>query len=870
MYYQLLSEAGFQITHRYEIAPKEARFADIPDFIDDKIQHYIRNKYGSRLFLHQAEAVQTAVEGKNVVLATSTASGKTLSFAVPVFQRLLDNPTSKAIFLYPTKALASDQLLVLQDFAEQVGLGACVFRFDGDTPYKQWETILRRGRIFISTPDVLHARILKRNKEDAYDKLLRQLAIVVIDESHIYSGAFGSNTAFVMRRLRQACLWKGNKPQFLAASATSSNPGKHLETLTGLPFHVIPESLNGSAHSGRVFLMVEAEDGTTDEASQALVAGLIKGGKRFIAFCHSRKATEEFYSTFVTTFPEFNHTSTTDCLKPYRSGYEAEDRQRIEAGIKQGTLVGVISTSALELGVDLPNLEYCLLLGLPSTAMSFWQRAGRVGRQRDVMGKIIIIPSSEGNPVDDYYRRHPDQFYQRPLEELVLHQDNRSILLSHFACARMESLDYNKPDLDAEIFGQQLAELAQKVDEIDLPGDDILRSADPHMDCNIRNIDDATYEILIGGGQKLGTITFSQLLREAYPDAVYRHMGHPYRVKRIKHHDRIVEVVSEQFQAKTSPMGYVHVRERAGAQILRSCKWPSFLEISHVPMAVITSITGYRERRGAAWYSNQYSRPLQRRVYSEGIMFRFLPAFGEYSYHGFNALAHALYVAYTLRYPCESAEIATHTVIRKDKTACLYIFDTTAGGLGLSTGVFDSFAGLLSHVRSLLTNCEQCDQDTGDRGCPGCIQVPRWYEDNEKLSKREALKILDQMEEVLAAQECEEYLSDLYKQRVSGSFISISETIDEERNEFDTKYGIMLYNPGCIIKTKQGLAGEVMEQLPGEVGYYRVAFENGKTIRIRDVGFQLISGRVSYLCQNCGNTMDTREKLCVICNCDLF
>mgnify|MGYP003587051857 CR=1 FL=1 len=871
LYEQLLNDAGFQVKHRYDVEPKEARFIDVPDNIDNKIKNYIYGKYGSSLFLHQAEAVRVAGEGQNVVLATSTASGKTLSFAVPVLQRLLENPNYQAIFLYPTKALANDQLLVLQDMAGKMGLGDCVYRFDGDTPFKQWDSILRRGRILISTPDVLHARILKRNKEKLYDKLLAHLAIVVIDESHIYSGAFGSNMAWVMRRLRQVCLRKGNRPQFIAASATSKNSGKHLESLTGVPFHVIPESMNGSPHSGRLFLMVDAADGENEEASHALVAGLIQSGKRFIAFCPSRKTAEKFYSTFTEEYPEFHQIAASQYFMPYRSGYEPEDRQKIETGIKQGTLLGVISTSALELGVDLPGLEYCLLLGLPSTAMSFWQRAGRVGRQKDVMGKIIIIPSSKGNPVDDYYRRHPEQFYQRPLEELVLHQDNRSILLAHFACARMESPDFNKPDLDAGIFGQQLAELAQNVDEIDLPGDDILRSLDPHSECNIRHIDDATYDILVGGGHRLGTITFSQLLREAYPHAVYRHMGNPYRVKRVKFHEHLVEVGSEQQRnTETSPQGYVHVRERAGAPLLRSSKWPLKLEILHVPIAVITSVTGYRERRGAAWHTTPYPQPLQRRVYSEGIMFKFLPSFGEYSYHGYNAFAHALYVTYTLAHPCESADIATYTVIRKDKTANIYIFDTTAGGLGLSTGIFDCFLDLLPNIRGLLTACEQCDQDSGDRGCPGCIQVPRWYEDNEKLSKREALRILSQVEELTDAEASEEYQSDLYKQRISGGFISITETIDEDRDEINAKYGIMLYNPGCVIQTKQGLAGEVMEQLPGEPGFYRVAFENGKTIRIRDVGFQLISGNVSYLCQNCGSIMDKREKLCEICNCDLF
>lgn len=546
----LLSQSGYVITDKHEEPARQARFSKGPEVLDAKIAEYLNNQFNGNLFIHQAQAIAEVMEGKNVVLSTGTASGKTLSFAVPVFNFLMRDSRAKAMFFYPTKALAGDQLRSLSDMAVALGLGKIVYRFDGDVHEPERREALKKGRLFICTPDVLHATILRRNEDPEYDALLANLALVILDECHVYSGAFGSNMAFVIRRLRQVCKRKGCDPCFIAASATSRNPGKHLEMLVGKSFTVIDESMNGSPHSGRQFLMVKPQREDDEECVYLFISKLVDEGKRFIAFCHSRRMAELFYYRLVERFPQLKQK-----VMPYRSGYEPEDRRLIEESLREGTLTGVISTSALELGIDLPGLEYCIHLGLPSTSMSFWQRSGRVGRQPGVQGKIVIIPS--GNAIDDYYHNHPEKLYGRQLEELVLHLDNRCLLLSHFACARAESGDFENPSLDNEIFGKDFVDLCDKIDEMEFV-DDILMSPEPHRHLNIRCIDDPTYEIP-SGGRLLGTITFSQLLREAYEGAVYRHMGEAYRVQRVRYKDQIVEVKPESPSAQTSPAGFIQV-----------------------------------------------------------------------------------------------------------------------------------------------------------------------------------------------------------------------------------------------------------------------------------------------------------------------
>lgn len=863
---KLLNESGFEIVDEHVLPPREGRYEECPE-LNPNIMKYVNDRFQGRLYSHQAQAIKSALKGENVVLATGTASGKTISFALPVFHELLNNEDSRAMFFYPTKALAGDQLKAMQEMATNFGLGDKIFRFDGDVDTAGRKKALRKGRILLCTPDVLHSTMLKRNNEPDYDVFFKNLKFVILDECHIYSGAFGSNMAFVMRRLRQVCSRKGKSLQFLAASATSRDPGKHMKLLTSQEFVVINE--NGSPSGGRRFIMTDFTEDEQIPNINKVIATLVKNEKRFITFCYSRRLTEQYYNELIQSYPHIEGK-----VMPYRSGYEPGDRQAIENALREGRLWGVFSTSALELGVDLPNMEYCLLIGLPPTAMSFWQRVGRVGRHPGAQGKVLIFPSD--NSLDDYYRTHPKKLYERPLEELALHLDNRQLILSHFACARAESGNFDNPDFDADIFGQDFVELVENIHNLDIV-DDVLTSNDPHSYVGIRGIGDPTYEIYTIGGEKpLGTITWSQVLKEAYPQAVYRHMGEAYRVERIKNRDFLIKVKRENKKASTSPVGYVTVKERTGmgGTVFRKAIWSDLLEMYHTTVAVTTLTTGFKEKVGSGWVQKKYPNPLQRRVISEGIWIKLLPNFGECDKDGLNAFAHALSNSYTIHTPCDATEIATHSVCRKqDNSAVMYIFDTTSGGLGISAGIFDAFLDLLPMVEERLLQCDHCDLDSYDRGCPACIQVPRWFEDNEHLSKKSALNLLIKIKEICQQYQPQIFISSMYQYRSNGGLTAVNDLSYEQVSidALSEKFGRCVYKPGSVVKMRSGLKGNVIKQvLEEDTLYYILQLEDKRTIRIKDMGLILIEGEKIYLCTVCGYEDIAKNIICPECRSELF
>lgn len=853
----ILEASGFTAEHQYVTPPRAARMAPCPD-VHPVIKDYVESRFGGRLYSHQALAVLHALRGENVVLATGTASGKTLSFAIPVFDALLRDKNARAMFFYPTKALAGDQLKSLQSLATELGMPGTVFRFDGDISTEDRKKALTLGRLLLCTPDVLHMTMLKRHNEPLYTEFFTHLKVIVLDECHIYSGAFGSNMAFVLRRLRQVCKLKNSRPQWLAASATSSDPGNHLKLLTAETFLVIEEDQNGSPSGGRRYIIANYLSEGQVASVNHLIARLADESKRFIVFCHSRRLTEQFYHDLTSAYPDI-----VGRVMPYRAGYEPTDRQGIEDALRCNKLVGVISTSALELGIDLPEMEYCILIGLPTTNMSFMQRVGRVGRTPGQQGTVIIFPSD--NAVDNYYRRHPEKIYTRPLEKLVLHLDNRQLILSHFACARYESHSFDKPEFDPAIFGKDFVELSATINNLETV-DEILVSNDPHAMLSIRGIGDPTYEIYTSGGERrLGTITWSQILREAYPKAVYRHMGEAYRVERIVNRDCIVKVKKENRNHSTSPVGHVFVRERTGlgAVVFRRATWQDRIEMLHTNMTVTTVTSGFRERVGERWVQEKYQAPLQRRVFSEGVWFRLLPGFGEVTRSGLNTFVHALSSAYSIYMPCDSAEIATHSVRKPDGSSCMYVFDTTSGGLGISAGLFDCFEDLLPMVEERLSTCDHCDADRFNSGCPACVQGPRWYDDNEHLNKKEALDILNALRRALSEAKPDVTISNAYKYRDQGGLTSITEMGHDDTPQ---NFGVRVFKPGSTVRLPSGMEGEICDLLiENGQRIYIVTLSNGKQARIRDMGLVLISGEQYLLCGCCGGDCANDDRYCPNC-----
>ncbi len=390
-----------QIAHIEHIRPRGADCAELDEPLAASLQDCLREHGISFLYTHQAEAVNNARKGENVMVATSSASGKSLCYNIAVIETLLTEPYSRALYLFPTKALAQDQLRVLRDlFCSALFRTEEFATFDGDTPQIERAEIRKRARIILSNPDMLHFGILPNHR--VWSRLLRSLKYVVIDEAHIYRGVFGSHVAGVLRRLRRLCELYGSNPQVICCSATIANPGEHAERLTGLPFTVVDN--DGSPHGGKEFVFWEppiidkAKSTRRSANSEAtnLFTELVSQSIRTLTFARTRRLTELIYTYSRDRLVEVNPLLAKR-IKAYRAGYLPRERRQIERELFGGQLLGVVATVALELGIDIGDLEATVLTGYPGSIASTWQQAGRSGRGRE--GSLSFLIGLD-NPLD--------------------------------------------------------------------------------------------------------------------------------------------------------------------------------------------------------------------------------------------------------------------------------------------------------------------------------------------------------------------------------------------------------------------------------------------------------------------------------------
>lgn len=866
---------------------RPARFAPIPGAVASDLASLIAQRYPDGLFTHQALAIEKVLGGENVVTATATASGKSLAFAIPALQKVLESPDARCLFLYPTKALASDQLKTLRTWAVDAGLGDIVRRLDGDVQGDDRDEALRAGRIILTNADLVHQTMLRRNNDPQWARIFDHLALVVLDESHVYRGAFGSNMAYVLRRLRQVARNHGSSPQFLAASATSLDPAEHLKSLTGLPFVCVGGDSDGSAQAERRFVMaVPDPDEPNPDLDTMLLAELLEAEHRFIAFAHTRKATELLMAELNERHPEL-----AQGVLPYRAGYEAKDRQAIEQALNDGSLQGVISTSALELGVDIANMDTCVMFGLPPSTMAFWQRAGRVGREAGRTGHVLVIPGSTS--IDYYYQAHPVELLDRPLERLVVQLDNRQVVIGHFACARAErpkGSKFSADILDEDIFGEGFIEFARIIEDVDLD-DPVLLSLEPHFDVGIRGIADPSYNILnlppgmpydiaiqAARDHRLGTISFSQILREAYPNAVYWHMGRPYRVKRVKIHDQ--EVVVEKMKEtnrRTNPVGEVRVtaRQSPAVNIFRRAVFGGDLECWHTMMSVRMAVRGYREREGDRWVDNQmYPQPLTRRMLTEGVWLQLGDGFGPRTPEGLNGAANAIANAYTVMKPCEPTDISASAVMKStDGTSRIYVYDAVAGGLAITQDLYDRLGQVLDEAIGLVEGCPVCVAEHSDDGCPACVQSTGSY-GSDNVSRSAALDVLQRLRAAVSQPPAHDTVTETYKRRAAGMLSSVSaEALQEEVVSAQGSMARRFFPVGSVLRTTTGLEGAVEETfLQGRDRAYWLKSENGKEIQFLDTGVNLtlVEGDIQKECLSCGQSgLDWDEDPCPNCGANV-
>jgi DEAD/DEAH box helicase domain-containing protein len=689
------------------------------------------------LYAHQAAAIERVRRGKNVVIATPTASGKTLSYNLPVLESFLKDPNSKALYVFPLKALEQDQLKSLKEWASMLK-GESKFQaeiYDGDTSsYRRQKIRQAIPPILITNPDMLHLSLLPFHVQ--WESLFRSLRFVVIDELHTYKGIFGSHLTQVIRRLGRICDFYGSKPQFIACSATVANPRTFAEKLTGLTFEAVEES--GAPRAGRHFLFLNPATSPYTLAAK-LFLDCIDAGFRTLAFTQARKITELLHAWVLKDRPDLR-----DRVSSYRAGFLPEERREIEAKLVSGELAGVISTSALELGIDIGGLDVCLLVGYPGTVTATWQRGGRVGRaDRESLIALIAQPDA----LDQYFMHHPQDFFGRGFESAVVDPDNSVVVSKHLVCASAEV-----PLRSGEVAFPH-NKYGALVDQLVAEGE-LLRSASgkewfshrvhPHRLVDIRSAGES-YTIFEEGTKRLiGKIGVPRVYSECHPGAIYLHRAESYLVNHLDQGKReawakpvevdyytralteketeILSVIHTQRRANfTACYGRLKVTERVRGFEKRRVFGQDLLGVQELEMPP------YVFETMGLWVI--LPEEISQQVKEKGLHFM----------GGIHAVEHAAIALFPLFALCDRNDVGgicypVHPQLGKP---AIFIYDGFPGGVGLAEYGYGILEELLRKTLSLIQECPCLD------GCPSCVHSPKCGSGNKPLDKRAAEFILE-------------------------------------------------------------------------------------------------------------------------------
>src|SRR5690348_16903988 len=557
------------LTALRQIPARDAKFRPVPTWVTSALAEAYRAKGTRELYSHQASTAELVRNGNNVVVVTPTASGKTLCYNLPILNAVLDNPDTRALYLFPTKALAQDQLAELQDLAKRLDDSFGVFTYDGDTPNDARKAIRERGHIVLTNPDMLHTGILPHHTK--WMRLFENLRYIVLDELHTYRGVFGSHLANVLRRLLRIARFYGSESRFICCSATIANPGELASRLIESDVAVIDE--NGAPAAEKIFVfynppVVNRNLGIRrsylNEATR--VAKELLGRKlQTIVFANSRLHTEVMLTYLRQAFPATPGQA--EPIRGYRGGYLPGERREIERGLRDRKIRGVVSTNALEYGIDIGTLDATVLAGYPGSIASTWQRAGRAGRRSGTSCAVMVASSA---PLDQFIVQHPEYFFGRSPENAYVQPDNLEILVNHLKCAAFEL-----PLEAKERFGDvDLAALCERLEEagfLHKSGGQWhwVQEAYPADAVSLRSVTSDNFVIIdVSGDEKgeasspevIGEIDFSSALTMVHPKAIYIHEGQQYHVERLEFEERKAYVKRVNVDHYTDAIRYTQVR----------------------------------------------------------------------------------------------------------------------------------------------------------------------------------------------------------------------------------------------------------------------------------------------------------------------
>jgi DEAD/DEAH box helicase domain-containing protein len=730
-----------RVVHTDISEPSEARFGQLTIPMTASLAAYLRQK-NIRLYSHQCEAINNLRNGRNVIITTPTASGKTMVFNLPVFEKLEQDPAARALYLYPTKALSNDQLATLEQIDRFTGTGARPAIYDGDTPQSRRPAIRDNARIIISNPHELHQVLSWHAKWRPFFSGLRY---IVIDEAHRYRGIFGSHIALLIRRLLRLCRYYGSKPQFVLSTATLANPLEFAANLTGQPFHLVFE--DGSPRGRRTFVLYNPFFNGTGERSahqetKDLLLSCVRENLQSLCFTGSRKMAE-----LVTLWAreDAKHISCrlADSISAYRAGYLPEERRVLEKQLKDGTMKGIVSTNALELGIDIGTLDAVILSGYPGTMMSTRQQAGRAGRNGTDSLAILVAMA---NPLDQYFMNHPDRFFSRSYEHATVDTHNPYIVSGHLLCAAAE-LPVNDAT-DTLFFGESLAPFLAELATHDLVRKTARgwvysgrgRAAEA---VQLDGIPGPTFRIM-HKGKLLETMDRGQAFREAHTGAIMLHQGVTYLVNDMDLETHSIRVSETDVDYYTQPLKDVSltVIEKIASRTVND------MTCAFGDVEVTETITGYKIKRGDTIIGIEPLSLPPIRFRTKAFWLVPPECIGQKVFAGDLDLAgglhgaeHAIIALMPLHVICDRWDIGglSSPMFGETGEPAIFVYDAYEGGIGLAEKGFEILPVLLESAYELVRDCS-CE-----KGCPSCIYSPKCGNDNQPLDKEAVILILGEL-----------------------------------------------------------------------------------------------------------------------------
>ena len=747
---------GMVVTAWRRFPAEPAQFADYPDAVDDRLRAALAAGGIARPYVHQAEAMAHALEGRHVVTITPTASGKTLCYNAPALSAILRDPATRALYLFPTKALAQDQLAELLTLTgrleEHLSIGACTY--DGDTPQDARRAVRGRAHLVLSNPDMLHSGILPHHPRWA--KLFENLRFVVIDELHAYRGVFGSHLANLLRRLRRVCAHYGSSPVFICSSATIANPRELAERLTGERFALVER--NGAPRGEKFFALVnppvvnpqlEIRRSYVTE-TRRLAVEFLRRGLQVIVFAQSRLITEVLTTYLKQACRRLPGGS--EAIRGYRGGYLPLRRRDIERGLRAGTVSGVVSTSALELGIDIGALDVCVMAGYPGTIAATWQRAGRAGR-RSTRSAAIMVASSA--PIDQFIVQHPAYFFDASPEHALINPDNLQILLDHIKCAAFEL-----PFASDEQFGQENLQavlgLLREEGFVDLVDDrwHWMHESYPADAISLRSVSSDNFVVVDVSDETtiIGEVDFSAATSTLHEQAIYLVEGAQYQVSRLDFDRRKAYARPVDSDYYTDAITSTKVTQLEEFGRLRDGPSTGPLDGStqdergtpalgcHGEVHVVSRVVGFKKIK---FYTNENvgsgeldlpEQEMHTTAYwltLPSALVDSLPFAGDDRRDGIVGLGFALRQVAQLLLMCDRHDIGlvihgeegrpAHPApsgsagVAHEEEPTIFIYDNYPGGIGFSEPLFGLHDRLLGDTRALIERCP-CEA-----GCPACV-----------------------------------------------------------------------------------------------------------------------------------------------------